>query len=245
MPDETGGAIAQGRTLDVENRDYVFGPQPPVAIPITGSTAWFPVRRVWCVGRNYSAHAKEMGHDTREPPFFFSKQPDMLVPGGGRISYPSLTQNYHYEGELVVALKSGGANIAVADASRHIFGYAAGLDMTRRDLQKQMQEKGRPWEIGKSFDQSAPIGPLTPVSSRFDAGTIGLSVNNEVRQSSDVSQMTWNVEEVIAQLSRQVALAPGDIIFTGTPEGVGPVVPGDVVTLEIEGLVGLRVEIMA
>ena len=229
----------------MENRDYVIAPRPPVAIPIQDSAACFPVRRVWCVGRNYSAHAKEMGHDTREPPFFFSKQPDMLVGGGGRISYPSLTRNYHYEGELVVALKSGGSDIAVSETSRHIFGYAAGLDMTRRDLQKQMQEKGRPWEIGKSFDQSAPIGPLTQMSSPFEAGFLRLSVNGEIRQSADISQMTWNVAEVISQLSKQVMLAGGDVIFTGTPEGVGPVVAGDVITLEIEGLAGLHVEITA
>lgn len=229
----------------MENRSYIFDPHAPAAIPVLGSTTFFPVRRVWCVGRNYSAHAKEMGHDSREPPFFFSKQPDMLVPGGGRISYPPLTRNYHYEGELVVALKSGGLNIATSEASEHIFGYAAGLDMTRRDLQKQMQEKGRPWEIGKSFDQSAPIGPLTQMTSRFDSGYIRLSVNGETRQSSDVSQMTWNVVEVISQLSRQVQLASGDLIFTGTPEGVGPVVAGDVIALEIEGLADLRVEITA
>jgi fumarylpyruvate hydrolase len=203
----------------------------------------FPVRRVWCVGRNYAAHARELGHDSREPPFFFSKQPDMLAPQGGEIRYPSLTGNYHYEVELVVALKAGGENIAIADAPGLVFGYAVGLDMTRRDLQKQMQEKGRPWEIGKSFEQSAPIGRLTPAAGLLPPSAIRLSVNGETRQSSDTGQMIWSEAEIIAQLSRQVALAAGDVIFTGTPEGVGPVIKGDRLQAEIAGLEPLSVTI--
>jgi fumarylpyruvate hydrolase len=213
------------------------------SLPVMGMDKRFPVRRVWCVGRNYAAHARELGHDSREPPFFFSKQPDMLAPQGGEIRYPSLTGNYHYEVELVVALKAGGENIAIADAPGLVFGRAVGLDMTRRDLQKQMQEKGRPWEIGKSFEQSAPIGRLTPAAGLLPPSAIRLSVNGETRQSSDTGQMIWSEAEIIAQLSRQVALAAGDVIFTGTPEGVGPVIKGDRLQAEIAGLEPLSVTI--
>jgi fumarylpyruvate hydrolase len=223
--------------------NFIFPPAPIPSLAITGSGARFPVRRVWCVGRNYLAHVKELGNDTREPPFFFSKQPDMLVPGGGAIAYPSLTKNYHYEAELVVALKAGGANVSVADAPSLIFGHACGLDMTRRDLQKQMQEKGKPWEIGKSFEQSAPIGALTPASSSLEAGAITLTVNGNVKQSSDLNQMIWNVAEIIARLSQQVTLGAGDLIFTGTPEGVGAVVAGDRLRLDITGLSPLEITI--
>jgi fumarylpyruvate hydrolase len=222
--------------------DYLFSlPQPFIAIH--GEATRFPVRRIWCVGRNYAAHARELGNDAKEPPLFFSKQPDMLVPGGGVIRYPSLTSNYHYECELVVALKDGSENVSVADAPKLIFGHAVGLDMTRRDLQKQMQEKGRPWEIGKSFEESAPIGPLTPSSGPFSAGRIRLSVNGEVKQDSDIGQMMWNEAEIISRLSQQVALAAGDVIFTGTPEGVGPVKRGDRLLAEIAGLEPLAVMI--
>ena len=222
--------------------DFVFSvPQPFIAIH--GDTRRFPVRRVWCVGRNYAAHAKELGNDAKDPPFFFSKQPDMLVPGGGAIRYPSLTSNYHFECELVVALKDGGENISVGDAPKLIFGHAVGLDMTRRDLQKQMQEKGRPWEIGKSFEQSAPIGSLTPSATPLSAGRIRLSVNGEIKQDSDLDQMMWNEAEIISRLSQQVALAAGDVIFTGTPEGVGPVKRGDKLLAEIAGLEPLSVTI--
>jgi fumarylpyruvate hydrolase len=212
-------------------------------IAIAGSADRFPVRRVWCVGRNYLGHVRELGNDEREPPLFFSKQPDMLVPGGGAIRYPSLTKNYHFEVELVVALKSGGENISAADADALIFGHAVGLDMTRRDLQKQMQEKGRPWEIAKSFDQSAPIGALVPSAGALPPARIRLSVNGAVKQDADTAQMMWSVPEIIAQLSRQVQLAAGDVIFTGTPEGVGPVVKGDRLHAEIEGLEPLAVTI--
>jgi fumarylpyruvate hydrolase len=212
-------------------------------IAIAGSADRFPVRRVWCVGRNYLGHVRELGNDEREPPLFFSKQPDMLVPGGGAIRYPSLTKNYHYEVELVVALKAGGENIAAADADALIFGHAVGLDMTRRDLQKQMQEKGRPWEIAKSFEQSAPIGALVPASGALPPARIRLLVNGVVKQDADTAQLIWSVPEIIAQLSRQVRLAAGDVIFTGTPEGVGPLVKGDRLEAEIEGLEPLGVTI--
>lgn len=222
---------------------YVFAPPAPPSLAVAGSSARFPVRRIWCVGRNYAAHAREMGNDEREPPFFFSKQPDMLVPGGGAIAYPGLTENLHYEGELVVALKDGGRDIAVEQASRLIYGYAAGLDMTRRDLQKQMQAKGKPWEIGKSFEQSAPVGTLVPSAALLTAGAIRLSVDGQVRQSADLSDMIWNVAEILSRLSQQVTLAAGDIIFTGTPEGVGAVTRGQSLKLEIDGLTPLDVTI--
>ena len=212
-------------------------------IGIAGSADRFPVRRVWCVGRNYLGHVRELGNDEREPPLFFSKQPDMLVPGGGTIRYPSLTKNYHYEVELVVALKAGGENIHAADADALIFGHAVGLDMTRRDLQKQMQEKGRPWEIAKSFEQSAPIGALVPATGALPPARIRLTVNGVVKQDADTAQLIWSVPEIIAQLSRQVRLGAGDVIFTGTPEGVGPVVKGDRLEAEIEGLEPLGVTI--
>jgi len=212
-------------------------------IGIAGSADRFPVRRVWCVGRNYLGHVRELGNDEREPPLFFSKQPDMLVPGGGAIRYPSLTKNYHYEVELVVALKAGGENIPAADADALIFGHAVGLDMTRRDLQKQMQDKGRPWEIAKSFEQSAPVGALVPATGVLPPARIRLTVNGVVKQDADTAQLIWSVPEIIAQLSRQVRLAAGDVIFTGTPEGVGPVVKGDRLEAEIDGLEPLAVTI--
>lgn len=225
---------------------YVFAPAPPPGLTIAGTDARFPVRRIWCVGRNYAAHAREMGHDERQPPFFFSKQPDMAVPDSGAgvtIAYPGLTQNLHYEGELVVALKKGGENISEDAAEGLIFGYAAGIDMTRRDLQKQMQEKGKPWEIGKSFEQSAPVGIITPASAALTAGALRLTVNGETRQDGDLSGMIWNVSEILSRLSRQVTLAAGDLVFTGTPEGVGAVVRGDRIHLEIAGLAPLDVTI--
>jgi fumarylpyruvate hydrolase len=224
------------------SNEYLFSlPQPFIAIH--GNDKRFPVRRVWCVGRNYAAHAKELGNDAKDPPLFFSKQPDMIVPGSGTIRYPSLTSNYHFECELVVALKEGGENVAVEDAGKLIFGHAVGLDMTRRDLQKQMQEKGRPWEIGKSFEQSAPVGPLTPATGPLPAGPIRLSVNGEVKQDSDTGQMMWNEAEIISKLSQQVRLSAGDVIFTGTPEGVGPVKRGDKLLAEIAGLEPLSITI--
>jgi fumarylpyruvate hydrolase len=222
---------------------HVFTPALIPSLEVAGTNARFPVRRIWCVGRNYAAHARELGNDDREPPFFFAKQPDMLVPGGGFIKYPGLTQNLHYEAELVVALKAGGENLTEADAAATIFGHAAGIDLTRRDLQEEMKKNGKPWEIGKSFEQSAPVGLLIPASAPMTSGGIRLTVNGQTRQSSDLSHMTWNAAEVIAQLSRQVSLAAGDLIFTGTPEGVGAVVKGDVLRVEIDGLVPMNVTI--
>jgi fumarylpyruvate hydrolase len=218
----------------------------PLAQPwigIAGSADRFPVRRVWCVGRNYLAHVRELGNDEREPPLFFSKQPDMLVPGGGTIRYPSLTKNYHFEVELVVALKSGGENVSTDDADALIFGYAVGLDMTRRDLQKQLQERGRPWEAAKSFEQSGPVGALVPATGLLPPARIRLSVNGDVKQEANTNQMIWSVPEIIAQLSRQVRLGAGDVIFTGTPEGVGPVMRGDRLEAEIGGLEPLGITI--
>jgi fumarylpyruvate hydrolase len=223
--------------------DFVFAPPPPPTLAVAGTSARFPVRRIWCVGRNYAAHARELGNDDREPPFFFAKQPDMVLAGGGMLAYPGLTQNLHYEAELVVALKSGGVDIAEDAAADLVFGYAAGLDMTRRDLQEDMKKKGKPWEIGKSFEQSAPVGTLTPAGSLKTDGAIRLAVNGAVKQSSDLSQMSWNVAEIIARLSRQVTLAAGDIIFTGTPEGVGAVGRGDHLRVEIDGVEPLDVTI--
>jgi fumarylpyruvate hydrolase len=223
--------------------NYIFEPRPIPSLPVSGTEARFPVRRIWCVGRNYAAHARELGNDDREPPFFFAKHADMLVPGGGAIAYPGLTQNLHYEAELVVALKAGGVDLDEAQAAAAIFGYASGIDLTRRDLQEDMKKKGKPWEIGKSFEQSAPVGVLTPSSAVMTAGSIRLTMNGETRQASDLSHMTWNVAEIIARLSRQVSLAAGDIIFTGTPEGVGAVVRGDRLRVAIDGLAPLDVSL--
>jgi fumarylpyruvate hydrolase len=214
------------------------------AIPVQGSSAFFPVRRIYCVGRNYADHAREMGGDpNREPPFFFGKPHDVVVPGGGDIPYPALTSNLHYEVELVVALSKGGQDIPVSAAMDCIFGYAVGIDLTRRDLQAKSKEKGQPWDTAKGFDHSAPICPITPVSvgGHAEAGAIWLSVNGVEKQRGDVSHMTWKVPEVIAHISRFVALAPGDLIFTGTPAGVGPIIRGDRVRCGIDGLGELEI----
>ena len=224
--------------------DFVFAPSATPSLAIAGTTQRFAVRRIWCVGRNYAAHARELGNDEREPPFFFSKQPDMLVPGGGDIAYPGLTQNLHYEGELVVALKGGGQDVPPEKAAGLIFGYAAGIDMTRRDLQKRMQEKGKPWEIGKSFEQSAPVGPITPSSRVMDAGAIRLSVNGEVRQQSTTADMSFSVAEQIEKLSEAFELKAGDIILAGTPENVGAVVKGDTLVAKIDGFPDLAIRIV-
>jgi fumarylpyruvate hydrolase len=220
-------------------------------IPIVGSTQLFPVRRIYCVGRNYAAHAREMGSDpTREPPFFFQKPTDAIqfvAPGTtADHPYPSLTKNYHYEIELVAALKSGGKNIPIDKALDHVFGYAIGLDMTRRDLQRAMGDQKKPWEIGKSFDRSAPIGPIHPVAStgHFTKGAISLKVNGQIKQNADLSQMIWSVAEQISQLSQANELFAGDIIYSGTPENVGPVEVGDVMEGAITGLPLLRVRVV-
>ena len=222
-----------------------------ITIPIVGSTQVFPVRRIYCVGRNYALHAREMGSDpSREPPFFFQKPTDAIqnvVPGTtADHPYPSLTKNYHYEIELVAALKSGGRNIPIERALACVFGYAVGLDMTRRDLQRAMGDQKKPWEIGKSFDRSAPVGPIHPVADigHFTSGAISLKVNDAVKQSANLDQMIWSVAEQIAQLSQANELFAGDIIFSGTPENVGPVVAGDVMEGAIVGLPVLSVRVV-
>ena len=224
-------------------------PLPAVpTVPVTGGGV-FPVRRIYCVGRNYVEHAQEMGFTGREPPFFFMKPADAVVPVAegetGGIDYPSLTKSFHHEIELVVAIGKGGRNIAAADAFGHIYGYAVGLDMTRRDLQGEMKKLGRPWCIGKGFDQSAPIGPIHPATAtgELSGGEITLAVNGQQRQVGDLSQLIWNVNETIEHLSAAWTLAPGDLIFTGTPAGVAAVVAGDVMLGAIEGLGSLRVAV--
>jgi fumarylpyruvate hydrolase len=231
---------------------FVVSPPAVVGLPIAGSTDLFPVRRVYCVGRNYAAHAREMGFDPdREPPFFFCKPNDdaSIVPvAAGKtatIPYPPQTANYHYEAELVVLIGKGGRNIAVEDAARHIYGYAVGLDMTRRDLQMKMREQGRPWEIGKAFDLSAPVGVVRPLADagEITEGAITLEVDGEIRQKSDLRHLIWSVNEVIANLSTLFALQPGDLIFTGTPEGVGAVKPGQTMKVHIDGLESIVVRV--
>ena len=230
--------------------DFVFAPPSVPSVPVVGRAERFPVHRIYCVGRNYEEHAKEMGFTGREPPFFFTKPADALVvvDAGqtGHLPYPSLTRNFHHEIELVVAIGKGGTDIAAGDAAAHIFGYAVGLDMTRRDLQNDMKKQGRPWCIGKGFDFSAPIGPITPASlaGNPNQADISLIVNGQPRQGSDTSKLIWNVAETIAALSQAWALQPGDLIFTGTPEGVGAVVRGDVLVGHIAGLVDLTVAVV-
>lgn len=230
---------------------FVFAPAAPVAVPVAGSQDAFPVRRVYCVGRNYAAHAREMGFDPdREPPFFFCKPADAVVPvADGQtldLPYPPETANLHYEIELVAAIGKGGANIAVGDALAHVWGYAVGLDMTRRDLQMKMREAGRPWELGKAFDQSAPIGPLHPAASVDGIGqaAIWLQVNGADKQRSDIGQLIWSIAETLSYLSRYFRLEAGDLIYTGTPEGVGPVVRGDTMVGGVDGLGTLSVRMV-
>jgi fumarylpyruvate hydrolase len=212
-------------------------PAAPLAPTSDGNS--FPVRRVFCVGRNYAAHSREMGNDPeREPPFFFTKWAETVVPSGTTIAYPSETQNFHYEGELVVALGKGGFQIAPEDAYDHVYGYATGLDMTRRDLQSKAKEQGQPWDTAKNVAQSCPLGLIHPASQigPLEKGHIGLTLNGVVKQNADLSEMIWPVRDVISFLSRLYSLQPGDLIYTGTPAGVGPVVPGDTIEAAIEGL---------
>jgi fumarylpyruvate hydrolase len=225
---------------------YVFPPPAQVGIPVAGSSALFPVRRVYCVGRNYADHAAEMGADSREPPFFFSKPADALVPGGGDVAYPPATANLQHEVELVVALVDGGADIPAARALACVYGYAVGLDLTRRDLQQQAKDKGHPWDMGKGFDQSAPIGAIQPVAAvGHPAGSpIWLKVNGQLRQDGDLQQMAWKVAEVIAKLSTYVTLVAGDLIFTGTPAGVSTVVRGDVLEAGVAGVGEITVRLV-
>ncbi len=224
-----------------------FAPLAPTIVPVTTGED-FPVRRVFCIGRNYAAHAREMGSDPdREPPFFFTKWAEAVVPSGTEISYPPETSSYHYEAELVVAIGKAGRNIAPKNAPGHIFGYACGLDMTRRDLQNDAKGKGRPWDIGKNVEQSAPIGLIRPSADcpAMHAGAITLTRSGAVKQTGDLSDMIWPVEDVIAYISRFYELQPGDLIYTGTPEGVGPVTPGDTITVRIDGLDDLTITIGA
>jgi fumarylpyruvate hydrolase len=222
---------------------YVIPPPPQAALAIAGSDQLFPVRRVWCVGRNYLEHIKEMGQDTREPPFFFSKPADALVRDGATIPYPSLTRDLHHEVELVVALKGGGRNLKAATANDLIWGYGVGIDLTRRDLQIASRDIKRPWEIGKAFDGSAPCGPLVAAATigHPAKGHITLRCNGTLRQDGDLSQMIWNVPEVIEKLSEMVALEAGDVIFTGTPSGVAATVAGDKLECEVAGVGKLTV----
>ncbi len=228
---------------------FVFPPPVPVSVPITGRPELFPVHRIYCVGRNYEEHAKEMGFTGREPPFFFMKPADavVVVPAGATatIDYPRLTKNLHHEIELVIAIGKPGRNIAAADALGHVFGYAVGLDMTRRDLQNDMKKQGRPWCIGKAFDQSAPIGPITAAALAGDIGhaEIHLQVNGQDRQRSNVSKLIWNVSETIEHLSAAWDLQAGDLIYSGTPEGVAAVVAGDTMAGGVTGLESIRVQV--
>ena len=222
---------------------YVIAPAPQATIAVAGTNKKFPVRRVWCVGRNYLEHIREMGQDEREPPFFFAKPADAVVPDGATVPYPSLTKDLHHEVELVVALKSGGRNIDVKRANDCIYGYGVGIDLTRRDLQIASRDIKRPWEVGKAFDQSAPCGALKPASEigHPAKGRIMLKCNGKVRQDGDLNQMIWNVPEVISKLSEMVELAAGDIIMTGTPSGVAATVAGDKLECEVEGVGTLTV----
>ena len=229
--------------------NYVFAAPPAISVPVAGTDRTFPVHRIYCVGRNYVEHKKEMGFTDRDPPFFFMKPADAVVAishgAVGEIPYPSATQNFHHEIELVVAIGNRGRNIPVEDAPGYVFGYAVGLDMTRRDLQFAMRDKGRPWDVSKGFDHSAPIAPIHPLADVGDIAkaAIALDVNGATRQSSSISKLIWNVAETIAHLSTYFELVPGDLIFTGTPEGVGAVVSGDLLEGRIDGLGDLRVRI--
>lgn len=250
--------IATAATLSIGARDAMAQTNPntvfslqPIHIPILKSDLVFPVRRIYCIGRNYAAHAREMGSDpTREPPFFFQKPTDAIQNVKiGEVAdhpYPTLTKNYHYEVELVAALKTGGKNISIEKALDHVFGYAVGLDMTRRDLQRAMGDEKKPWEIGKSFDKSAPIGPISRVNDvgHFTKGNIQLSVNGQIKQKADLSYMIWSVAEQISKLSEAFELMPGDLIYSGTPENVGPVIKSDILVCSIEKLPDMSIRIV-
>src|SRR5882762_1430713 len=244
------GAAMQGGPAAAQAGPKSIFPVGTTTIPIVGETDVFPVRRIYCIGRNYAAHSREMGSDpNREPPFFFQKPTDAIqnvsIGAVADHPYPSLTKNYHYEVELVAALKSGGSNIPSEQALDHVYGYAVGLDMTRRDLQRAMGDEKKPWEIGKSFDHSAVLGPLQPLAKtgHFTQGAIWLKVNGQVKQNADLNQMIWNVAEQVSRLSAAFELMPGDIIYSGTPENVGPVVRGDLIECHIDGLPEISVRI--
>ncbi len=218
--------------------------QPSIAV--AGGEDRFPVRRIYCIGRNYGAHAREMGHDPdREPPFWFAKPADAIVPSGSVIDYPPRTENLHHEIELVVAIGKAGVDVAVGDALEHVYGYAVGIDLTRRDLQKEAKSQGRPWVTAKGFDQSAPVSALHTVQDvgHPASGRIWLSVNGEIRQQGDLNELIWSVAEAVAELSTLFALSPGDLIFTGTPAGVGPVIVGDQIAGSIDGIDEIKITI--
>ena len=225
---------------------FVVDPPALTTLPVADSAALFPVHRIYCVGRNYAAHAVEMGHDPdKEPPFFFQKSPDTIIQPGGDFPYPDKSANVHHEMEHVIAIGSGGTDIAVANALDHIYGYAVGLDMTRRDLQGEAKKLGRPWEVGKSFEHSAPMSAITPAAKigHPDAGRVWLTVNGETRQEGDLSQLIWKTPEIVSYLSGLFALRPGDLIMTGTPAGVGPVQKGDALEGGVDGIGSLRVRV--
>jgi fumarylpyruvate hydrolase len=227
--------------------DFAIPAWPLPGVPVAGSRSVFPVRHIYCVGRNYAEHAREMGRDPeREPPFFFTKAPDSIVAGGGRVPYPPRTADLHHEIELVAAIGKGGTDIATGEARAHVFGYAIGVDLTRRDLQRGARELGRPWDTGKQFANAAPIGAIHPAGEvgHPERGRITFSVNGALRQQGDLADMIWSTEEIIAELSTLYELMPGDLIYTGTPAGVGPMAPGDVGEGEIEGLDRIRIEIV-
>jgi fumarylpyruvate hydrolase len=213
---------------------YLFDPPAVVTVPVEGQAGAFPVRRILCVGRNYAAHRREMGGDDRDPPFFFAKPADAIVPPGQDVAYPPRTANLHHEIELVVALKAGGKDVPVGKALDLVFGYAVGVDMTRRDLQNAAKDKGQPWDSSKGFDASAPISAIRAWTGEPPQGRIALSVNGQIKQDATVADMIWNVAEIISEASKLWTLAPGDLIYTGTPEGVGPLVRGDRVEGEVE-----------
>jgi fumarylpyruvate hydrolase len=218
---------------------YVFPPHPTPSVAVAGADERIPVRRIFCVGRNYAAHAREMGKDPeRDPPFFFTKPADAVVGDGETVAYPPETSNFHYEAELVVVIGKGGSNIAEGNSLDHVWGYAVGNDLTRRDLQLKAREQGRPWDWGKAFDRSAVIGPVHPVAQvgHLSKAAITLTVNGATRQNADIADLIWSVPEIISILSHSMTLQPGDIIMTGTPEGVGAMVPGDVCEVSIAGL---------
>jgi fumarylpyruvate hydrolase len=230
-----------------ENGAYVFPPPARASLPVRGTGKLFPVHRIYCVGRNYAEHAIEMGHDpTREPPFFFQKNPDNLIPGGGDFPYPPKSSDVHFEFELVVALGKGGRDIPVERALDHVYGYAVGLDMTRRDLQGEAKKLGRPWDVGKAFERSAPCSEIVPASAIGHPanGAVRLAVNGTVKQQGDLNQMIWKVPEMIAILSGLFELQPGDLIFSGTPAGVGAVKRGDVLEGTVEGVADLKVRVV-
>ena len=226
--------------------EYVFVPPPIPSVEIAGSSQRFPVHRIYCVGRNYADHVKEMGSDAKEPPVFFTKPADAIVASGAAVPYPPRSENFHYEVELVIAIGSSGRNIAAANALNHVFGYAVGNDLTRRDLQGASKKKGLPWDTGKAFDASAPIGAIRPASlGHVERGSIWLKVNGETKQQSDISEMIWSVPDIIAELSTFFELRAGDLIYTGTPAGVGPLKAGDQIECHIDGLESLTNTIVA